>query len=130
MFNPNQMMGMMGKMMGGQGGNPMAMMSQMFGNNPQMMEMAQQIMSGKVSQEQFQNMLNQQMGGKAPNLQGILEAINRIQQNGEVIVTDDKNLYSKFASMNPAIANVLRYSPKVKGVDIMTKQEFEQNHMN
>ena len=48
MFNPNQMMGMMGKMMGGQGGNPMAMMSQMFGNNPQLMEMAQQMLSGKV----------------------------------------------------------------------------------
>ena len=126
MFNPNQMMGMMGKMMGGQGGNPMAMMSQMFGNNPQLMEMAQQIMSGKVSQEQMQNMLNKQMGGKAPNLQGILEAINRIQQNGEVIVTDDKNLYSKFANMNPAIANVLRYSPKVKGVDIMTNKNLNK----
>ena len=126
MFNPNQMMGMMGKMMGGQGGNPMAMMSQMFGNNPQLMEMAQQIMSGKVSQEQFQNMLNQQMGAGAPNLQVIVDTFKRLQENGEVIVTDDRALYSKFASMG---VDILRYSPNVRGNAIMTKAEFEQKYM-
>ena len=104
----------------------MAMISQMFGNNPQMMNMAQQIMSGNVNQQQFQNMLNQQMGAGAPNLQVIIDTFKRLQENGEVIVTDDRALYSKFAGMG---VDILRYSPNVRGNAIMTKAEFEQKYM-
>lgn len=126
-FNPMSMMGnMMGNMGGKGGGNPMAMISQMFGNNPQMMNMAQQIMSGNVNQQQLQNMLNQQMGAGAPNLQVIVDTFKRLQENGEVIVTDDRALYSKFAGMG---IDILRYSPNVRGNAIMTKAEFEQKYM-
>ena len=119
-FNPMSMMGnMMGNMAGKGGGNPMAMFSQMFGNNPQMMNMAQQIMSGNVNQQQLQNMLNQQMGAGAPNLQVIVDTFKRLQENGEVIVTDDRALY----------VDILRYSPNVRGNAIMTKAEFEQKYM-
>lgn len=123
-FNP---MSMFGGMMNGQGGNPMAMMQQMLGNNPQMMQMAQQIMSGNVSQDQMQGMLNQQMGGKAPNIQQIMDTLKRLQQNGEVIVVDDRALYTKFSGMGAG--EILRYSPSVRGITIMKKEEFESKHM-
>lgn len=123
-FNPMQMLG---GMMGKGGGNPMQMMQQMLGNNPQMMQMAQQIMSGNVNQQQMQGMLNQQMGNNAPNIQQIMDTLQRLQQNGEVIVVDDRALYTKFSNMGAG--DILRYSPSVKGITIMTKQEFENKHM-
>ena len=55
----------------------MAMIHKCLVNNPQMMNMAQQIMSGNVNQQQFQNMLNQQMGASAPNLQVIIDTFKR-----------------------------------------------------
>lgn len=117
--NPMQMMGALG--------NPNALMQQIFGNNPQMMQIAQQIMSGNVNQSQLQGLLNQQMGKNAPNLQQIMDTLQRLKTNGEVIVVDDKALFAKFSNMGAG--DILRYSPSVKGIEIMSRQEFEANHM-
>ena len=124
---------MFGNMMGGM--NPMAMMSQMMGGgagsnpmmnmmqNPQFQQMAQQIMSGQVSQGQMQNMLNQQMGGKAPDIGAVVKKIQDMQARGEVIVTNNREAFDRANQMG--MGSIIRYSDKVKGFDVMSQGKYD-----